>query len=125
VPAADFIEISKDHLFSPAEADARRRWALEFIPKITGVARGFGYGVFHGGTLVRDIDLIAMPWQSPTAKAPVYFVLDLCRALNLQMGNHGTTLFGHQWFALWDVWHRDHQIDLKIVLPANGEKLSE
>jgi hypothetical protein len=115
----DFIEIQKDHVFSPEEAEARKRWALEFIPKLAGVARALGYGVFQGGTLVRDIDLVAVPWQQPTAQAPHRFVLDLCASLNLQMGNHGDTIAGHSWFALWDRSHRDHQIDLKVMHPAH------
>ena len=117
----DFVELPKDHIFTPQEAEARKRWALEFVPKFAGTARGLGYGVFQGGTLVRDIDLVAVPWQSPTAKPPVEFVLDMCTRLNLQMGNHGKTLFGHSWFALWDVAHRDHQIDLKIIVEAKGD----
>ena len=114
----DFIELPKEHVFSPVEAEARKRWAAEFVTKFSGVARGLGYGVFQGGTLVRDIDLVAVPWQPPTAQPPVEFVLDMCTRLGLSMGNHGKTLFGHQWFALWDKAHRDHQIDLKVILPA-------
>lgn len=118
----DFIELPKDYVFTPEQAEARKRWAIEFVGKFTGAARGLGYGVFQGGTMVRDIDLVAVPWTQPSGKdlEPVEFVLELCRALNLQMGNHGTTLYGHQWYALWDLAHRDHQIDLKVILPAAG-----
>lgn len=121
----DYIELPKDHIFTADERERRREWALRFIPQIAGVARGMGYGIFHGGSLIRDIDLVAVPWQSPTAKKPDIFALDLCMRMNLQFGNHGYTLFGHRWFALWDRGHRDHQIDLKIILPANDAKLSE
>lgn len=114
----DFVELPKDHVFSWRQAGMRRRWALEFIPKFAGAARGLGYGVFHGGTLVRDIDLVAVPWRVPAPPRPVEFVLELCHCLQLAMGNHGQTLHGHQWFALWDQAHRDHQIDLKVILPA-------
>jgi hypothetical protein len=34
------------------------------------------------------------------------------------MGNHGETIFGHRWYALWHRDPRDHQIDLKVMLPA-------
>jgi hypothetical protein len=89
------------------------------------VARGLGYGIFQGGSLVRDIDLVAVPWQNPTAKQATSFVLDLCTRLNLQMGNYGKTLFGHKWFALWDRAHPDHQIDLKVILPVNEIQMPE
>lgn len=126
--ADKFIVISKSHLFSPDEAAARELWARRFITEFTGVSRGLGYGVFHGGSLIRDIDLIAMPWRdghSPGGRAHlthVEFVLELCHCLPLQMGNHGETLFGHRWYALWHTSHLDHQIDLKVVLPAGAAK---
>lgn len=83
----DFVEIAKDHVFSLEEAEQRKRWALEFVPKIAGVARGLGYGIFHGGTLIRDIDLIAMPWRDgPEALPHLDFVFGLIHSLNLQMG---------------------------------------
>lgn len=128
IAAAEFVEIPKTHLFSPAEAAARTLWARRFVTEITGVSRGLGYGVFHGGSLIRDIDLIAMPWRSGGTPGQygsflthVQFVLELCHCLPLQMGNHGETLFGHRWYALWHTAHSDHQIDLKVVLPANGD----
>jgi hypothetical protein len=123
--AEEFVELPKSRMFSPEEAAARLRWAMEFVPKFAGAARGLGYGVFHGGTLVRDIDLVAVPWQQPTAKPADLFVVDMVHALNLQMGNRGDTIYGHRWYALWDRGHRDHQIDLKVVLPANGVQLSD
>lgn len=115
----DFVELPKDRIFSPEEASARELWAHRFITEFKGVARGLGYGVFHGGSLVRDIDLVAVPWRGgPDALAHLDFVFGLVHALNLQMGNHGETLFGHRWYALWHRGHRDHQIDLKVILPA-------
>lgn len=118
---SEFVEIPKTYLFSPAEAAARKLWARRFITEITGVSRGLGYGMFHGGSLIRDIDLVAVPWAQPTAQPHLEFVFSLIHALNLHMGNHGTTLFGHRWYALWHDAHRDHQIDLKIILPVvNG-----
>lgn len=115
----DFVELPKDHLFTAEQAEARKRWAMEFIPKFAGVARGLGYGVFVGGTLVRDIDLIALPWRDPLPQtSPDLFVLELCHCLPLMMGNRGETLYGHRWYALWETSHRDHQIDLKVILPA-------
>lgn len=116
--AEDFVEIPKTYLFSPAEAAARELWARRFVTEITGVARGLGYGLFHGGSLIRDIDLVAVPW---TSKSPAHvdFVLELAANLNLQMGNHGETVCGHHWYALWHRAHRDHQIDLKVILPAS------
>ncbi len=115
----DFIELPKDHVFTPDQAEARKRWALEFIPKFAGVARALGYGVFQGGTLVRDIDMVAIPWRQQLSQETTdLFVLELCRSLPLMMGNRGTTIYGHRWYALWDMNHRDHQIDLKVILPA-------
>lgn len=115
----DFIEIPKTHLFSPAEAAAREMWARRFVTEITGVARGLGYGMFHGGSLIRDIDLVAVPWRDGQKfLTHVEFVLELCRCLPLEMGNHGKTLFGHRWYALWHVAHHDHQIDMKVILPS-------
>lgn len=115
----DFVELPKDHLFTPEQAETRKRWALEFIPKFAGVARALGYGVFHGGTLVRDIDLVAVPWRDPLSHETTdLFVLELCHSLPLMMGNRGRALHGHRWYALWDMNHRDHQIDLKVILPA-------
>jgi|ERR1039458_624823 hypothetical protein len=120
--AADFIEMPKSYLFSRAEAEARKLWARRFVTEITGVARGLGYGMFHGGSLIRDIDLVAVPWRGPTAMLHLDFVFGLVHSLNLQMGNHGETLFGHRWYALWQVDHPDHQIDLKIILPVPSTK---
>lgn len=115
----DYVERPKDYPFSSEEADARKRWALDFIPKFAGVARGFGYGVFSGGSLVRDIDLVAVPWLDPLPhKTPDLFVVDVCVTLALQMGNRGVTVHGHRWYALWDQAHRDHQIDLKVIMPG-------
>lgn len=115
----DFVEIPKTYLFSPAEAAARELWARRFVSEITGVARGLGYGLFHGGSLIRDIDLVAVPWRQGQNWLPhLDFVFGLVHALPLHMGNHGETLFGHRWYALWHDAHRDHQIDLKVILPA-------
>jgi hypothetical protein len=122
-PVSDFSEIPKTHLFSPSEAAMRELWARRFVTEITGVARGLGYGMFHGGSLIRDIDLVAVPWRGGGKFLPdVEFVLELCHCLPLHMGNHGETLFGHRWYALWHDAHRDHQIDLKVMLPADKIK---
>jgi hypothetical protein len=119
IPVAQFVTISKSHLFSPAEAAARELWARRFVTEFTGIARGLGYGVFHGGSLIRDIDLVAVPWrEGPKSLTHTDFVLELCHCLPLQMGNRGETLFGHRWYALWHTSHLDHQIDLKVILPA-------
>lgn len=123
----DFVELPKDHQFSPEEAAARKLWAESFASKFAGAARAYGYGVFRGGTMVRDIDLVAVPWRQPMPhKTPDLFVLDMCHAFPLQMGNYGTTLHGHRWYALWESSHRDHQIDLKVVVPTtNSNNLSQ
>src|ERR1039458_599609 len=84
--AADFIEMPKSYLFSRAEAEARKLWARRFVTEITGVARGLGYGMFHGGSLIRDIDLVAVPWRGPTAMLHLDFVFGLVHSLNLQNG---------------------------------------
>lgn len=119
VEPCKFIELPKSHLFSPAEAAARELWARRFVAEITGVSRGLGYGLFHGGSLIRDIDIVAVPWiDGPDAKEHLDFVFGLVRAFNLQMGNHGKTVHGHHWYALWHRGHIDHQIDLKVMLPA-------
>ena len=117
----EFIELPKSHLFSPAEVAARELWARRFVAELAGVGRGLGYGIFHGGSLIRDIDVVAVPWRqgSPSRTfGPVEFVLELCHCLPLHMGNHGKTLFGHHWYVLWHEAHPDHQIDLKVILPA-------
>lgn len=118
-------ELPKGHAFTPEEAAIRRAWAARFVTEITGVARGFGYGIATLGSMVRDVDLIAVPWQAPTAKHPDAFVLDLVHALSLHMGNYGDTLFGHRRYALWADGHPDHQIDLKVILPANQTPLRD
>lgn len=123
-PDPEFIEIPKTRLWSPDEAEKRIFWARRFITEFTGISRGLGYGVFHGGSLIRDIDLIAMPWRDagPKNLDHLHYVLELCHCLPLRMGNHGELLFGHRWYALWHVDHPDHQIDLKIVLPVKGRE---
>ncbi len=120
----DFIELPKSHLFSPAEAAARELWARRFVTEITGVSRGLGYGLFHGGSLVRDIDLVAVPWRDGGEFKfdHLGFVLELCHCFPLVKGNSGTTLFGHKWYALWHTAHPDHQIDLKVILPVQPRK---
>lgn len=116
---AEFIELPKSHLFSPEEAAARKLWARRFVSEITGVSRGLGYGLFHGGSLIRDIDLVAVPWSAgKRSLSHTEFVLELHHVMGLVMGNHGETLFGHRWYALWHPAHPDHQIDLKVILPA-------
>jgi hypothetical protein len=118
-------------LWSPEEAAKRELWARRFITEFTGVSRGLGYGVFHGGSLIRDIDMIAMPWRSGGSHlkseglkylSHLDYVLELAMCLPLKMGNHGQTIFGHRWYALWHRDHPDHQIDLKVVLPVEQFK---
>lgn len=117
--AVEYIEIPKGHLFSPEEAARRKLWAEYWVSMFKGVARAAGYGVFVSGSLVRDIDVVAVPWCEPMPfKTPDLWVLSLVHSMGLTMGNHGHTLHGHRWFALWDKHHPDHQIDLKIILPA-------
>lgn len=119
----EFITIPKSHLFSPTEAAARKLWARRFITEFTGVSRGLGYGVFHGGSLIRDIDLIAVPWRDgQDFLTHIEFVLKLAHCLPLAMGNHGEAIFGHRWYALWHRDHPDHQIDLKVMLPVSGRR---
>ncbi len=106
-------------MFSPEDAASRKMWAEQFISTFKGVARAAGYGIFVGGSLIRDIDLVAVPWREPMRfKTPDLWVLELHHTMGLVFGNHGHTLHGHRWFALWDPAHPDHQIDLKIILPA-------
>lgn len=117
--APEFIEIPKSRLWTEHEIETRTLWAKRFITEFTGVSRGLGYGVFHGGSMIRDIDLIAMPWREPLQFTHVEYVLELMHCLPLTMGNHGETLHGHRWYALWHKDHPDHQIDLKVVLPRD------
>src|SRR4051812_10804775 len=65
----EFIEIPKTHLFSPADAAARELWARRFITEFTGVSRGLGHGVFHGGSLIRNIDSDAVARRGKNANA--------------------------------------------------------
>lgn len=124
--AADFILYPKSHLFTPEEAEKRKYWARRFAAEFAGAARGIGYGVFLGGSLIRDIDLLAMPWrEGPKSLTHTQFVLEMCHIFPLTMGNQGETLFGHRWYALWHKDHKDHQIDLKIVLPAAKQSKSD
>jgi hypothetical protein len=132
-----YVEIPKSYLFTPEEAAKRELWARRFAAEIAGCARGLGYGVFTGGSFIRDIDLIAVPWRRGGSfigragdKKSDYlthidFVLELVHCFPLTMGNHGETLFGHRWYALWHVDHPDHQIDLKVVLPAAPNSTTE
>lgn len=120
ISVGSFVTFSKSHLFSPAEAAAREFWARRFITEFTGVSRGLGYGVFSGGSLIRDIDLVAVPWRDgPKFLTHLDYVLELMHCLPLQMGNHSDTLFGHKQYCLWETSHLDHQIDLKVMLPVN------
>jgi hypothetical protein len=124
--APEFVEIPKGHLFSPEEAAKRRLWAEYWVGIFKGVAHAAGYGVFVGGSMVRDIDIVCVPWRDPMPfKTPDLFVLSLCHSMGITFGNHGHTLHGHQWWALWDKDHPDHQIDLKIMLPAASRDVGE
>lgn len=114
----DYLEIPKGHLFSPDEAARRKLWAEYWFGIFRGVARAHGYGAFIGGSMVRDIDVVIVPWKLPMKETPVEFVLSLVHSMGITMGNHGETLHGHQWFAIWDKEHPDQQIDLKVILPA-------
>lgn len=115
----EFVELPKTYLFSPAEAAARELWARRLIGQMVGASRALGYGLFHGGSLIRDIDLVAVPWRQGGKQFSHYeFVVELIHSFNFQLGNHGETIFGHRWYALWDRNHPDQQIDLKIMLPA-------
>jgi len=119
VSETEYREIPKGHLFTPGEAAKRRMWAEYWLSTFKGVARAAGYGVFVSGSLVRDIDVVAVPWRQPLQfKTPDLWVLDLHHTMGTIMGNHGYTVHGHRWFALWDRHHPDHQIDLKVILPA-------
>lgn len=112
------------HLFSPAEAAARELWAWRFVTETTGVARGLGYALFYGRSLVSDIDLLAITWRDRGTGnlTHVEFVLGLCHCFPLTMGNHGETNFDHCWYARWHKLHPKQQINLKVILPA--EKLA-
>lgn len=124
--APEFIEIPKGYLFSPDEAARRKMWAEYFIGQFRGVARAEGYGLFAGGSLVRDIDLVAVPWRNPLGHAtPDLWVLSLHHSMGLIFGNHGETVYGHQWWAMWDPKHPDHQIDLKIIKPGQRYYMTE
>lgn len=113
----DVAGAAKSRLFHPHEAAARKRWALQLVGHLEGATRMLGYGLFHGGSMVRDLDLVAVPWSSKALK-PDEFVLELAGVFNFQMGNRGDTVGGHKWYALWDRNHPDHQIDLKVILPV-------
>ena len=119
----EYIEIPKGHLFSPEEAERRKLWAEYWFSNFKGVARANGYGAFIGGSMVRDIDVVIVPWVDPMDQTPDEFVLSLVHTMNMTFGNHGYTLNGHRWFALWDKDHPDQQIDLKIIRKA--ESLSQ
>lgn len=75
--------------------------------------------------MIRDIDLVAVPWRDGQNRLDhLSFVLELCHCLPLVMGNHGTTLFGHKWYALWHKDHPDHQVDLKVILPVEATNIA-
>lgn len=112
-----FVEIKKGHLFSPEEAAKRRFWAEEFADKFRGVARAYDYAIFRGGSMVRDLDLVALPWSGHCLQH-LDFVLEMRKCLHLEMGNHEPTVHGHYAYALWEPDHPTHQIDLKVVLPT-------
>jgi hypothetical protein len=113
----EHVSLPKGHIFTLEEEQARERWARRFITRLEGVGQGLGYGIFHGGSLIRDIDIVAVPWSSTATNAavPDVLVTELIHRMNLQMGNYGDTLFGHRFVALWAEGHEDHQIDLKII----------
>lgn len=121
----EYIETPKGHLFSAREAEYRTEWADIFCAELEPVFRHLGYGLARLGSNVRDVDIIAVPWCKPMPLPNAdSFVLELVRRFDLQMGNRGETLNGHRWYALWHKQHRDHQIDLKVMLPSADSLLA-
>ena len=52
----------KDHNFKPKRHALLTHIYLELLPGIREVAKSCGYAVAIHGSLVRDFDLIAVPW---------------------------------------------------------------
>ena len=119
--------LSKGITFTAEQEAARLRWAGRFIKRFEGVGQAAGYGIFHGGSLIRDIDIVAVPWRDPMPHDhPDEWVLDLHHVLGgIVLGERGVladvasdTLHGHRAYRFWMPGHLDHQIDLKVIRPA-------
>lgn len=114
------IRLPKGHTFTAQQEADRKRWARRFITRLEGVGHGLGYAIFHGGTLIRDIDVCAWPMSSWDTKPddPFVFIEHLIHRLGARIHEQSDSLFGHAHAWLWLEGHEDHLIDLKIVRPA-------
>lgn len=125
--ASERVRLPKGHIFTSSEEARRIAWARRLIARLEGVGQGLGYGIFHGGTLVRDIDIVAVPWSEDSQHrgVPFDFMSGLAAAFpGAYWESSGDTLFGHAAYILWMPGHPDHPIDLKVMRPgrrADGE----
>lgn len=110
----------KGQRYTADEEAERIRWALRFIARLEGVGQGLGYGIFHGGSLIRDIDVVAIPWREGPGDTgePWDFICGLIASMNLHLGDRHETLFGHHATTLWAPGRPDHPIDLKVMRRA-------
>ena len=114
-----FTTPEKGYPWTAEEEERRVKRARRLITRLEGVGQGLGYGVFHGGTLVRDIDVVAVPWQSPTCdEGPSALLSALTHRMGLHWRGSTKTVYGHTAATLWEPAYPDHPIDLKVMGPA-------
>jgi hypothetical protein len=97
----------------------------ELIEQIRKIAHSHGYALAVHGSLIRDIDLVAVPWEAK-ATSPVDLYLDLRKRLNLRAGRITPKPHGRVAFILIQaeaVQHGDDftppQVDLSVMPPRH------
>lgn len=119
------------------EVESRRRAVAHFVetalPHMRVVARMLGYTIAVHGTLVRDLDLIAVPWTDE-AVDPEKLITALCVEIKRRTGwgnrGHGELEkkpHGRVALTITATWHM--HIDLSIMprttVPKIGEDLDD
>lgn len=66
-----------NHLKTKKQLEAEYR---ELIPRIRAVAKRCGYGIAIHGSMRRDLDIMAMPWEK-WARTPEWLVMQISKEL--------------------------------------------
>jgi hypothetical protein len=88
---------------------------------IRNIGRQYGYAIAHHGTGIRDVDLVAVPWQEKVA-TPEFLISEVEEALNgirtgpPELKPHGRLSWAIQLAAVGppDIWY----VDLAVVVPV-------